>query len=257
MSFLTAVRFLTILPAGKRYPSGEELAASQGFFPLVGLLLGLVLAGMDAGLSRIWPEVLSNAFLIVFLIVLTGAIHMEGFLDTCDGLLGGHNREQRLQVMRDRHVGAFAVAGGISLALLKWAALLSLPQPARFPILVLFPALSRWSMVLVLRTFPYARSEGLGSAFQRGSTWTRTGMAAGIALAGSVLLAGIGGALLFIMVSLLGWLLGMGMCRLLGGLTGDTYGAINEITEVMALATAVALAPLGLVNTLPQLLGYL
>jgi len=253
--FLAAVRFLTILPVGKRHLSEGELAASQGFFPLVGLLLGLALAGVDAGLSGIWPGGLSNAFLIAFLLVLTGASHMEGFLDTCDGLLGGHTREERLQIMRHGQVGAFAVAGGISLMLLKWGALLSLPQPARFPILVLFPALSRWSMVLALRAFPYARREGLGSVFQRGSTWPRTGIAAGIAFVAAVLLGGMGGAVLFIMVSLLAWLLGIAMSRLLGGLSGDTYGAINEISEVIALAGAVALAPLGLINTLPQLLG--
>jgi len=245
------------MPVGKRYPSGRELARSQGFFPLVGLLLGLALAGVDAGLSLIWPEALASAFLIAFLLVLTGAMHMEGFLDTCDGLLGGHNREQRLQIMRDRHVGAFAVAGGISLILLKWGALISLPQPARFPVLVLFPVLSRWSMALALRVFPYARSEGLGFAFHRDSTWTQIGIAAGIAFTASVVLSGIGGVLLFITVSLIAWLVGVSMSRLLGGLTGDTYGAINEIGEVVALAAGVALAPLGLIETLPQLLGAL
>jgi adenosylcobinamide-GDP ribazoletransferase len=255
MPFLTAVRFLTILPVGKRYPSGEELAASQGFFPLVGLLLGLALAGIDAGMSLIWPGVLSSAFLLVFLLVMTGAIHVEGFLDTCDGLLGGHSREQRLEIMHDKHVGAYAVAGGISLVLLKWAALLSIPQPARFSILALFPVLSRWSMALVLRVFPYARSKGLGFAFHPGATWARAGIAAGIAVAASVLLSGIGGLLLFIIVSLTAWLLGMGMSRLLGGLTGDTYGAINEIAEVVALAAGIALVPSGLINGLPQLLG--
>ncbi len=255
MSFLTAVRFLTILPVGKRYPSGQELAHSQGFFPLVGLLLGLVLAGVDAGLGLIWPGPLTSAFLIVILLVLTGAMHMEGFLDTCDGLPGGRDRERRLQIMRDRHVGAFAVAGGIGLMLLKWAALFCLPRSARFPVLVLFPVLSRWSMVLVLSAFPYAREEGLGSAFHRDATWTRAGIAAGITVVASVLLAGIGGGLLFVIVSLVAWLVGMGISRLLGGLTGDTYGAIDEISEVVALAAGVALAPLGLIATLPQLLG--
>jgi adenosylcobinamide-GDP ribazoletransferase len=254
VSFLTAVRFLTILPVGRRYPSGQELARSQGFFPLVGLLLGLVLAGADAGLGLIWPAALTSAFLIVILLVLTGAMHLEGFLDTCDGL-GGRDRERRLQIMRDRHVGAFAVAGGIGLMLLKWAAVFSLPRTARLPVLVLFPALSRWSMVLALVAFPYAREEGLGLAFQRGATLSRVGIAAGITVVASVLVAGIGGGLLFVIVSLVAWLVGMGISRLLGGLTGDTYGAINEMSEVVALAAGVALAPSGLIATLPQLLG--
>ena len=108
---------------------------------------------------------------------------------------------------------------------------------------------------MVLRVFPYARSEGLGFAFHRGATWGRTGMAFGITMVASVLLSGIGGVLLFIIVSLIAWLLGMGISRLLGGLTGDTYGAINEIAEVVALATGMAFVPPGLINTLPQLLG--
>jgi adenosylcobinamide-GDP ribazoletransferase len=254
MSFLTAVRFLTILPVGRRYPSGQELARSQGFFPLVGLLLGLVLVGADAGLNLVWPGALTSAFLIVVLLVLTGAMHLEGFLDTCDGL-GGRDRERRLQIMRDRHVGAFAVAGGIGLMLLKWAAVFGLPRTARLPVLVLFPALSRWSVVLALSVFPYAREEGLGLAFHRYTTWPRVGIAAGITVVASVLLAGIGGGLLFVVVTLVAWLVGMGISRLLGGLTGDTYGAINEVSEVVALAAGVALAPAGLIETLPQLLG--
>jgi adenosylcobinamide-GDP ribazoletransferase len=254
MSLLTAVRFLTILPVGKRYPSGQEMARSQVFFPLVGLLLGLVLAGADAGLGLIWPGVLTSAFLIVVLLVLTGSMHLEGFLDTCDGL-GGRDRERRLQIMRDRHVGAFAVAGGIGLMMLKWAALFCLPNSARLPVLVLFPALSRWSVVLALSVFPYAREEGLGLAFHRYTTWPRVGIAAGITVVASVLVAGIGGGLLFVIVSLVAWLVGMGISRLLGGLTGDTYGAINEMSEVVALAAGVALAPAGLIETLPQLLG--
>jgi adenosylcobinamide-GDP ribazoletransferase len=257
VSFLTTVRFLTVLPVGQRYPSGQQLARSQGFFPLVGLLLGLVLAGVDVGLGLIWPGALTSAFLVVILLVLTGAMHLEGFLDSCDGLLGGRDRSNRLKIMRDRHVGAFAVAGGIGLMLLKWAALFSLPRPARFPVLVLFPVLSRWSMALVLPAFPYARDEGLGLAFHREATWTRTGIAAGTALVASVLFSGIGGVLLLVIVSLIAWLVGMGISQLLGGLTGDAYGAINEISEVVALAAGVALAPLGLIESLPQLLGAL
>jgi len=253
--FLAAVRFLTILPLGRGQPSPRELGASQGFFPLVGLLLGLALAGLDAVLGRVWPPALSSALLVAILLMLTGALHLEGFLDTCDGLLGGDTRERRLQIMRDGHVGAFAVAGGVSLLLLKWAALLSLPAAARFPALVLFPTLSRWSMVLAVRAFPYARAEGLGAAFREGAAWPTVVMAASIALAASFILAGTGGIVLLVMVSLLAWLLGRLMCGLLGGLTGDTYGALNEISEVVALVAAVALGAAGLLTPLSELLG--
>lgn len=257
MPLLVAVRFLTIFPVGKAKPSPREMGACQGLFPLVGLLLGLALAGLDAALIRIWPLELTSALVVAVLLIVTGAMHLEGFLDTFDGLFGGDTRERRLEIMRDRHVGAFAVAGGICLILLKWTALLSLPQPARFSILVLFPALSRWSMVLVLKTFPYARAEGLGAAFHQGSSWPRVIVAATIALLGSVILAGTGGAVLFASVSLLAWLVGGLMTRLLGGLTGDTYGAVNEVSEVAVLMAATALASAGLTTSLPKLLGGL
>lgn len=251
MAFLTTVRFLTILPLGKREPSSKELGASLVFFPLVGLLLGLVLAGLDAIFTQIWPAAVSSALLITSLLIITGAMHMEGFLDTCDGLLGGASRERRLEIMRDEHVGAFAMAGGICLVLLKWAALSSLPMSARFPSLVLFPALSRWAMVLAVRAFPYARAEGLGMAFHQESTWPKVLIAAVIALGSSFILAGVGGTMFFVAATLLAWLLGKWMAHLLGGLTGDTYGALNEVTEVIVLIAVAPITSAGLIQGLP------
>lgn len=252
MAFLAAIKFLTILPLGKGKPSPEELGAAQGFFPLVGLLLGGILAGVDIVFSRLWSPALTSALLVALLVILTGALHLEGFLDTCDGLFGGDTAERRLEIMRDRHIGAYGLTGGVCLILLKWAALLSLPSAARLALLVLFPALSRWTMVLVVRAFPYARSAGLGAAFHTGSSRTGTLLAAILALLSSFLLAGTGGVLLFILISLLAWSLGSMITRLTGGLTGDTYGAINEVSEVATLLLAIAFLSAGLVIPFPE-----
>jgi len=251
-NLFAALGFLTILPVPAS--SMKDLRASLAFFPVVGLLLGLVLWGLDVAFDNVLTPPLTSALLLVSLLVMTRGLHLEGFMDTCDGVLGGGTRQRRLEIMKDSHVGAFALMGGISLVLLKWTALLSLPSSGRSWSLILFPALSRWSMMLALVAFPYARSQGLGSAFQ-GDQRTLSAFASGlIAIVAALLLAGFGGLVLFGLATLLAWLLGKGLALLLGGLTGDTYGAINEVTETAILITAVGLSPLGLIEPLPQLI---
>ena len=238
------------------------MSASRAYYPLVGLLLGLVLVGLEAAFSRIFPVYLTGAILVVTLVAVTGGLHLDGLMDTCDGLVGGYSKQRRLEIMRDSHVGAFAVAGAVSVVLLKWAAVLSLLSltesetdlPWRGLGLLLFPVLSRWAMVLQLSAFPYARAEGLGLAFQQGARLAPASVATAVALVASLLIAGWGGLILLAMVGSLAWVLGRGMVSLLGGLTGDTYGASNEIAEVVALAATVALMPHGLITPLHELL---
>lgn len=254
MSFLTALGFLTILPTGRSGPSVKELGDSLPFFPLAGLVIGLVLAGLDVVFRNIWPPAVVNALLLTSLLIITGAMHVEGFMDACDGLIGGTNRERRLEIMKDKHVGPFAVAGAVVLLLLKWSALLSLPLPVRFPILAVFPVLSRWCMTLVVGSFPYARPHGLGSAFRQEDTRAKLLLGGAIALLASLVFAATGGVMLFVGVSLLALLIGLWLTRLLGGLTGDTYGAVNEVIETAVLMSAVPLTYTGLIGFLPGLL---
>ena len=260
-AFLVALSFLTVFPSTlSKSPTTGEISASRAFFPLVGLLLGLLLFGLERAASLVFPPFLTAALLIVVPAVVTRGLHLDGFMDVCDGLFGGYTPERRLEIMRDSHVGSFAVAGAIGLLLLKYgalASLLTLVAPGREWVLLLFPVLSRWSMVVALSAFPYVRTQGLGSPYHRGSARMATAGAA-ITVVGIALLAGgPGGAVMLAVASALAWLLGWGMARMLGGLTGDTYGAINEITEVVSLVAAVALLPYGLIEPLPQLLRYL
>jgi adenosylcobinamide-GDP ribazoletransferase len=244
-AFLAAFSFLTIIPASRGELSQKTMSASRAFFPVVGLFLGAVLVSLDRGLGRVLPLSLTSAILVVTLVVMTRGLHLEGFLDTCDGLLGGYTKERRLEIMRDPHVGAFAVAGGFCLILLKWTALCSLPSDERSQGLLLFPILSRWAMVLALAAFPYARAQGLGSSFHQGSSGVVTITAAIITLSVSAIIAGVDGLILFMVATTLSWLIGKGISTLLGGLTGDAYGAINELTEVALLVMVVGLAHAG------------
>jgi adenosylcobinamide-GDP ribazoletransferase len=260
--FLVALSFLTVFPAiWHKRPAPREISDSRAYYPAVGLLLGLLLVGVERGAREGFPPYLTAALLLVSLVVATRGLHLDGFMDVCDGLLGGYTPQRRLEIMRDSHVGSFAVAGVASLLLVKYGALLSLltlTAPGGSPIpwaLLLFPMLSRWAMVIVVGAFPYVRGQGLGSPFHQERGRLATGLAMVAAVAAAVLLGGIGGAGMLIGVSLLAWLLGWGMAALLGGLTGDTYGATNEVTEVAVLVAAVALARYGLLEPLPRLLG--
>ena len=277
-SFLAALTFLTLVPApGSRMFAQREISVSRGFYPLIGLLIGLLLVALERGaialfsqppgewavLSAVPPfsaapfsaAPLTAAVLLVALLVITRGLHFDGFMDVCDGLFGGYTRERRLEIMRDSHVGSFAVAGGTALLILKYGALFSLLSysgAGKSWVLLAFPMLSRWSMVILLQFFPYVREAGLGSPFHGadGKPWIAAGFALLVTAGVSIVLGGIGGAALMIGVSLLAVLIGLTMTRILGGLTGDIYGATNELVEATVLIAAVALLPYGLLKPL-------
>ena len=188
-----AIGFLTILPVSPRDAASPPdaagaLARAPAWFPAVGLLLGGMLAFLDLALRVLHlPVLLNSALLVAALAALTRALHLDGFMDTCDALLGGFDRERRLEILRDPHVGAFAVVGVVCLLLVKLAALTALPEGSRTGILILFPCLSRAAMLLVMQSFPYARREGLGTPFVSRSS--RFGPWAGLLIAGAAAVA--------------------------------------------------------------------
>ena len=234
-----AIGFLTVLPLA---PRGEaQMGAGRAYFPLVGLALGGILAGLDIVLREALPPLVVSALLVAGLLVLTRAIHTEGFLDSCDGLFGGYDRARRLEILRDPHVGAFAVIGGTSLLLLKWSLIAGIPDEERTALLVLFPCLSRFAMLAAMGAFPYPREQGLGTSFQSGRR--RWQMAFGFATAATAggLLIGLAGLVLLGVAVAAALAIGAWVTRLLGGMTGDTYGAVNEIAEVAVLLGGIVL----------------
>ena len=236
-----AIGFLTVLPFAPSH-SGP-MGPARAYFPLVGLGLGGILAGLDLAARQVLPLPAVGALLVAALLALTRAIHTEGFLDTCDGVLGGRDRQARLEILRDSRVGAFAVVGGACLVLLKWTLLLGIPEAERTSLLVLFPCLSRWGMVVTMGVFPYARTQGLGTAFQAGANWRQLVIALGTAVLAAWLLLGSAGLVLFGGATAAALVLGWWFQRLLGGMTGDTYGATNEVGEVVVLLLGLSVAP--------------
>lgn len=236
MGFFTSLKFLTILPIPvRREGTPGEVGRSVVYFPLVGLLLGLILVGLDKLFDLVLPLSLVNVLLITAMVILTGALHLDGFIDTCDGALVRSSPEERLRIMADSRVGSFGVVGACCLILVKYLALDAVPQDLRTPALMAMPMLGRWAMVFAISAFRYARKVGTGQAFKEQANWQRMVIATAMAAVLSSLLAGQSG------LALIGalWLIVLGTAAFLrlrlGGLSGDTYGAINELSEVMVL----------------------
>jgi len=242
LGFWIAVQFLTVFPVPlRRRPVDREMGSSLPYFPIIGLGLGLILMGLDYGLNRILPFGLVNALLIIALTVLTGAHHLDGFVDTCDGVFGGRTSSERLAIMRDSRTGAFGVIGAVLLLLVKYAALTSTLGMLRMWTLLVMPALSRWAMVGAIFFFPYARTSGMGLPFKQGARWYHLLIATVIVLAVTLWLLKLLGLIMVLTLALIIVGIVAYLRSRLRGLTGDTYGAINEIAEVMVLLLLILL----------------
>jgi adenosylcobinamide-GDP ribazoletransferase len=230
---LTAFQFLTTFPAViRRMFTAQELGHAVGYFPLVGLALGGVFYGLVSGLRLIFPSQVVAVFVLVAWILLTRALHFDGFLDTCDGLFGGFTPERRLEIMRDSRVGAFGVAGGGLLLLAKFAAIVSLPHLSG---LVLAPVLGRWVLSIAIFAYPYAREKGLGRDMKDNVRWPQVILSTTLTVLAAWLFAGWAGLLASALAGVVLWLGAGFILRRIPGLTGDSYGALCEITELVVL----------------------
>lgn len=236
-SFLTALQFLTTLPIPLwREVRGEDVARSLRYFPLVGAILGILLAGLGRLLAggQAMSGLLVAVLLVIAHLMFTGALHFDGFLDSCDGLFGYRSVERRLEIMRDSRVGSYAVAGGFALLALKVAVIEQLPADLFVPGLIIAPMLGRWALVLAVVGFPYGRDSGLGTLYKQYNTGRELWLATSGVLLLAILTLHWAGLVLLVVASLLVFLVGRWiMTKLPAGLTGDSYGAIAELTEAV------------------------
>ncbi len=234
-----AVQFLTVAPPLVRRPfTPTELGRAVGWFTLVGVLLGAALAGTDYALGLLFSPIVTAALLLATWVLATGALHLDGFLDTCDGLFGGHTPEARLRIMRDERVGAFAVIGGVLLLLVKYSCLAEVPS--RAVALIVAPTTARWGLAVAVVAFPYARAEGSGRWMKDHAGWRQVTIASITAL---VTVAVAAGWLGLAVIALAGVATVAGaafVLRRLPGLTGDVYGALCEMLETLTLLAFVA-----------------
>ena len=237
--FWSALQFLTRIPV----PTGQyRLAESVVWLPVVGFLLGGILAGVDWGLRWLAIDPLvGSTLVVVLLLVLSGALHADGLMDTCDAVFGHASPERRLEIMRDPRVAAFGVVGLICVVTLKITAVYALPASIRLQLLLLAPALGRWSIVLLATVFPYGRASGLGAPLNEAATPRVLVLASLLPLAGCAAL-GLLGVLCGLLAVVVTLGLGRWLMRLLPGLTGDCYGAACEVVEASVWLSAAPLA---------------
>ena len=234
-SFLAALRFLTIVPLAWRCEQdGRFFAASVAWFPLIGLLIGLICAGFISCLMPFFPPPVLALAAIVLLASVSGCLHLDGLADSGDGLLSARPRERILEIMRDSHTGAMGVIAIVVVLLGKYAALSSLDGPTLPATLIVMPLAGRCAIVLTMACLPYARAgEGLGRLFYSpGSRW-----AALWALALLVIVPAFGGwrmslTVLFAVLTTVS-LFSLWCRARINGATGDTLGAVCELTEMM------------------------
>jgi len=219
----------------------EEIRAvgrSTIYFPVVGLIIGLLLVLLYIVFRAALPTPVSCVLLIGALAVITGAHHIDGLMDTCDAFAAGKTRVQRLEIMKDTKVGTFGITAAILLLLSKY---ICLSSAVGVSALLTFPLLSRWAITGLALIFPSARDGGSFSALKSGAGWGGFIGATVITLAAAIPLNGllIGPLIMLGLFGLL-YCLGVLFSRLFGGLTGDCCGALIECGEVITLILSIA-----------------
>ena len=141
LQFLTRIRFKDI---------PESPGRSMAYFPAVGLILGGGMVFLDVALPQILPGLITDILLVIYLIGITGALHLDGFCDVADGFYAGKTPDEVLAVMRDSRIGTMAAVWLFSLLTLKIFSIAHLSSPIRYPVLFLMPAFGRWAMVWAL-----------------------------------------------------------------------------------------------------------
>lgn len=252
-SLVATLGFLTRLPLSRHWLSGGW---EPMWFPLVGGTIGLLLAGVArvAGPSLLaLPEPVLAWIVVLVWVWVTGGLHLDGLMDTVDGLSSGTAPEQALEIMRDSRVGAMGVMAALLLLIGKFASIMTLAtdnMPALTWCLLVIPLWARWGMSLALSVFPYARKEGMGSLVAKkglASRWRSQLVAIVTAVAWTGILVGVGwtswrAALPVILsITVITLVVGAGWSSRFGGLTGDMYGALNELSETFALLLGVIL----------------
>lgn len=233
-----AVLFYTRLPLPPRWPA--TFAQVARIVPMVGLGLGGLLAGLDVLLGMALPPLLRSTCVVLVGVWLTGGLHLDGAMDTADGL-AVQDAQRRLTVMTDSRTGAFGVMVAIAILLLKTAALATMLHDRGFA-LVAAAAWGRWGQQWAIGSYPYLKPAGKGAFHKQAlpSPWHTLPWA--VALLGLTTLTAVWGwiswqqAVTAAGVGIGGsWLLAGWLNRRLGGHTGDTYGAVVEWVETAVL----------------------
>lgn len=237
--FITGFQFLTRIPIKTQNQwSPDSFSQSVKFFPIIGGIIGLLLAGIVYGAQALWgtnlPMHLLAIGLILIEIIITGGLHCDGLMDTIDGVFSGKPREKMLEIMKDSRVGAFGAMSFCLLIFIKYSLIMDMDSMLLPLAILVMPIVGRMAVVVAITLYPYARAEGLGKAFYQ-SAHKYTLYVAGIL--SSLLLIPLGKIVIIsgVIGIAFAFLFSEYVSKRLGGLTGDVYGAIIELTEIVTL----------------------
>ncbi len=237
-SFFIALQFLSRIHVVTQTVWTEaDFGRSVIFFPLVGTVIGAVLCLACAGISLWFSQPYTAVLLVLCWLFVTGGLHADGLMDTADGLFSGRSRERMLEILKDSCVGSNGVVAFVSCMALKVCFLANLPQPSVCAALLAVPTAARFGVLIGIFQFPYARQQGLGQAFVQYAP-RRALVKAFLCALPPLVIAGWGYFLLLGAVILISLGLNTYIARRLGGVTGDTYGAVIELSEMLLLGLA-------------------
>lgn len=232
--FFAALQFLTLFPWPRRVErSADEVGPSAIFFPVVGFLLGLILVLANSLLAPYASAGLSSVALVAILALLTRGLHLDGLGDTFDGLGAGGDRERMLRIMDDSHTGAFGLIAIVLALFFKIHAIESIDAD-RWRALVAAPVLGRWAMVL-LGYRSQAAKPGLGSTLIDHLETKHVVFATFITLLLAAAILHGAGIAMMIWVAIFALASKKYFHRRLGGVTGDIFGAVGELSETSVL----------------------
>lgn len=237
-TFLLALQFLTVLPVRiKSQINPCDYGKSLAFFPFIGMLLGFFLS-LVSSVFAFLPQSVTAALVLAASSAITGGLHLDGFADTCDGLCGFRTKERALEIMRDSRIGAMGAMGVVLLLLFKYSSLANIPQEALWKWLVIMTTFSRWSQVFACFISGYAREEGKAGYFMEYADKKALFIASIFTLFVFLSLAKREGLLMLIAAIAAVFLYIKFIERRIGGMTGDTVGAVSEAAEALVLLGA-------------------
>jgi len=261
-NFFWTLRFLTIVPIGGRWcKETPEVKHVAFWFPVIGLLIGVVLTFIYFPATRFFPHPVADALILIAYIVITGGFHLDGFADSCDGLFGGSTRDRRLEIMRDSQIGSYGALCLICTVGLKYLCLVSIDPKVvaessfiasqktfngmgsvylyaceKGKVLLFMCVIGRWCQTLAAALSTYARDEkGTGRIIVDNLNLKHVIFSAFIPVILIFLFCGIKGIFVFIIALAVIVLFTSYVKRKIGGMTGDTLGAVNEVSELTVL----------------------
>ncbi len=250
---ILAFQFLTIVPVKDLGEvSEEDMGSTTVLFPVVGFAEGILLAFCATVFLKVFPVELTNALLVLILAVMNGGLHLDGLSDTFDAIASRGDTEKKLSIMKDSTVGPMGVIAIVMTLLLKYVLLNAVYLQSSFAVYCLavisVPILSRWAMVPAAHYSESARQDGLGRLFikhtARKELISATIIAIGLMTALSVIIVQFSYLMFYVMFAMpvlyaLSFGAVWGFKKLFSGMTGDSFGAVNEIAVLVFLMMVV------------------